>query len=137
MKGMRFANARPAITISGFAADANPNVTAPADTKIFTVGRTETDRSPATGLMLVALFAAAAPGGTFEADNAAATVSFVLWVQDAAAPTSWFRLTADTAIHRLLKTTADIRGGANVFVQVTAISGSVSADTVTIKTRET
>lgn len=134
---MRFTDTR-SIAISGFAADLNPNVTQPAAAKVYTVGeRTQPGSDSAAGLMLVAMFAAVSPGGTFEADNALAQISFVLWVQDLNVPTSWFKFSADTAVHRLAKVTADFRGGGKIFIQVTATSGSVGADTVTVKVRET
>jgi hypothetical protein len=128
--------AHRSITISGFTAEANPNVTVPAANKIYTVK----DRNPQTdqyllGFGLSAVFSKASPGATFDDDVATASISFVLWMKDSTG-SDWVKMSADTAIHRILKTTADLRCSADIFMQVTAINNVASADTVNLRVTE-
>lgn len=133
---MRFVSARPAITIAGFVADANPNVTAPTDDKVYSLAdRGQQGNEYSVGIGLTATFVKTSPPGTFEDDVATASIVFVLWIFDSNSG-GWIRLTSDTAIHRLYKVSADVRGASKLFVQVTAINNVAAATSVNVRLRE-
>lgn len=124
---MRFVQSRT-VTVAGFAPDANPNITAPSAGNIFALSdRNGSNGDISVGIGLVAIFVKAG-GGTFEDDTAAATVSFVLWIQDSAGA-GWIRLTSDTATHRVYKVSADVLGASSLFAQVTAINNNTATAT--------
>lgn len=123
-------------TVAGFAADANPNITAPTAGTTYVVQERSISGNYSPGLGMVAVFAKTSPPPTFEDDTLTAAVAFTFWFRDASSKT-WMRMTPDAATHRLLKTSADLRGPTEVFVQVTAInSNPASATSFTVSVTE-
>lgn len=130
--------ANRSITIAGFVAELNPNTAtgaAAAVGKTYAVKDRNAIGNPLAGLGIAVVFAKSAPAATFDDDVAAASISFVLWLKDSTA-SDWIKMTADTAIHRVLKTTADVRGPVDIFIQVTAINNVVAAETVALRVTE-
>lgn len=115
-------------TVAGFAADANPNITPPGAGTTYIVQDRGISGNYSPGLGLAVVFKKTGTQGTFEDDTAAANISFVLWFRDISSGT-WLRMTSDVATHRLLKTSADLRGPTEVFAQVTAINSNPASAT--------
>lgn len=128
------------ITVSGFSADANPNVTAPADSKVFTVdalapGDQLIDEDIEGFRMCLRFIDDATVPGT-NAEVPTATADFRLWEKDEAASGSvasgglgrdaYIGLAAEAAAPSSGSYTCTMKG--KIFIQVTALN-SVGAAT--------
>lgn len=113
------------ITISGFSADADPNVSAPLASRIFRPEIWSASGDHTKGHMLV---------GAFNNNAETGTVSFTTWLRDET-DGSWYKFDADTLAHREIKVQPDC-GPAAVFVQVTAFNGIAVATSFTLKATE-
>lgn len=131
------------ITVAGFVADANPNVTAPTAAKLFTVDALDPgDQLIAEGIEGVRLclrFIDDTTPGT-NAEVAAASTDFRLWEKDEAASATvvagglgrdaYIGLAAEAAAPSSGSYTCTMKG--TIFVQVTALNSAGTATKVQI-----
>ncbi len=113
------------VTVSGFAADADPNVTPPAANLIATIGEYTDAAHQSQGHALAAAFNTSEPTGT---------VGFRTWFKEEST-TEWFILGEDTLTHRKRQVTLDLRG-AEIFVQLLSLGSTGAAATVKIYVME-
>ncbi len=113
------------ITIAGFVADSSPNTSAPSEALVFKPNNYLPNNAPTQGHMLLC---------AYNVETEAGIVSFTTWFRDET-DRKWYKLTPDTISHRDQKIQKDLRD-ADVFFQVTGITVTAAATTVTLKATE-
>jgi len=113
------------VTLSGFVADADPNVTPPAAALIATIGEYTDSRHPSSGHALV---------GAFNTSEANGTCVFRTWFREDST-SEWFILGDDTLTHRKRQVTQDLRGG-DIFVQLLSFGTTGAAATFKVYVME-
>jgi hypothetical protein len=103
------------ITVAGFAADADPNVTPPLAANVWAIDDYAAARVPGQGHALVCAFNTSEPTGTLQ---------FRTWFKEDST-SEWFILGEDTLTHRKRQVTLDLKSG-TIFVQALAL-GNVGA----------
>jgi hypothetical protein len=120
------------ITVAGFVADADPNVTSPAAGKVYTMSGAAGDQLGAErGIEGHRLCFRFIDTGSSNAEVPAGTCSFRTWVKDDGASAdlgheTWCALAAETGAGHASLYAAPLKG--KIFPQVTALSASTATE---------